>query len=79
MTIKTSRNLVSSLQGAAFRRAIWDGRSRLLRSIKTHRTLHLCERASAAVRGRTGWIGHEFRDGRPIQAEPLEVQIRRVP
>ena len=78
MTIKTSKDLVSSLQGAAFRRAIWDGRSRLLRSIKTHRTLHLCDRASGTVQGRSAWIGHDFRDGPPIQAEPLQVRIRRI-
>ena len=39
MNVKTSRNLVSSLKGSAFRRAAWDARSWSVRQIVTMGTL----------------------------------------
>ena len=77
MTIKRAKDLISSLHGAAFRRATWDGRSWLLRSINTLRSLHCPEYVPGAVRGQSGWGRSVLRYRPQIPAEPLEVRVRR--
>jgi hypothetical protein len=77
VTIKTAKDLTSSLHGAAFRRAIWDGRSRLLRSIKTLRTLRFPERSSRAIRGPAALSLPVIHEELQAQSEPSNARVRR--
>ena len=70
MTLRTANDLISSLRGAAFRRATWDGRTWFLRAIKTVGTLHHRQHLTCTPRQR-------HRSALQVVAVPAEAGVRR--
>jgi hypothetical protein len=78
MTIKTAKDLTTSLRGAAFRRATCDGRSWFVRAIKTLRTLRVQGRPTDAPLGQPHLNGRLLRDLPVAERRQMATPFRSI-